>query len=305
VGPPEAFASLHDSKAITENYESGPIREKALERFRPRLYPTREMNGKRERFPPSILDRPPLPASGQFRLDGIPPGLWKVMILRRKWMSHTYDTHQDHYVGSVFLESGKTTEFNPQLENRKPAHLRASVSLNGVPCANRRGRLLRWASFPSLHLIDRTSFKTNAQGEFDADVKPGSYSLLIDRSSKARPYAEVLPATEIVTLAAGPNRPMRFSVQTTSLSLEITWPDATPAKGILRQGPRAEPLRLRLHGHPALREGPHRHVPPQARAQTQHGRIPHLAHHAELLTCDQGRDRSHQPSAGGGSGCSA
>ena len=194
--------------------------------FEDRRKPTLQLKRGDETYPPpetgQITDRGTrIREDDTFVLSGAPPGEWDVVVNAVGVRESTRVTYPIA-AGTVTLRSGQRTEIDLDLAAILPGTLEGVVTLNGAPWANDRVLLDG----------DRGSevAKTDAEGRFTLQTRPGTYPLRIGRSVGDRWISFKSMAT--VTIVRGQTTRQTFEITTGSLRLEVSGPDGKPVAGL-------------------------------------------------------------------------
>ncbi len=191
----------------------------------PRIELSRSIDGRGESWPPLFTVGPALVArDGTFAVTGIPPGTWRVTLVRSVRHADGRSQFLEQHLGTVpDLRDGETRRFDAVLGRDLPALLSGTVSVDGQP--------LRAGSV-HLHPVGNggsrsATVRTNDNGEFDVQLTAGTWRMTVALAA----YGTVLPVEGQLTLEPGQQRRDVFRIRTGGVRLCLVRADGTGIAG--------------------------------------------------------------------------
>ncbi|HEX5053290.1 MAG TPA: sigma-70 family RNA polymerase sigma factor [Planctomycetota bacterium] len=172
------------------------------------------LRGAAARFPERTSPPVPFDANGTAVLSGAPPGTWRLFI---EWQNA--QTTEERELGEVVLASARETHFALDLAPLRPATLRATVTLNGQPFANRDVELTA---------ARQHRLRTDADGRLVFTGTAGSYRL---RTELDQGRGE-LGGTSPVTLRPGDAVEAEVALKAGALAVQFVDADGKPVAGV-------------------------------------------------------------------------
>lgn len=223
ISPPELLAELHPRDASALPSEKGPHPGVSLTRKGDIL----------DTFPPG-RDAPPLGADGGFRLEGIPPGEWRVLLHRSERRTNEHGSSTSLYaipIGEITLAEGDEKKRDFDLPQLLAATIEGRVTLDGAALT---AGSISFLGKLSNEFGAESSYSQNIgltpDGRFTAAVLPGEYETIIQSLT---PRYRSWSAGRSFRVGPGQQSKQDFDLQSSSVKIRVVGSDGkTPLSGV-------------------------------------------------------------------------
>jgi hypothetical protein len=169
----------------------------------------------------------PIAADATFRVEGVPPGTWDVLLRYYESLGESSGHVAWHIIGRVDLADGDERRETFDLSRLVKSEVEGVVTLDGKPCANAKVSLLADRSDGGdrdSSMLSKQGIALGPDGRFKTTVWPATYRMVLFGIEIAGRPREIYDS-EILRAEPGQKIQRTFDLRTTVLKLRLLGSD--------------------------------------------------------------------------------